>query len=386
MKVIVTGATGMVGHGVLLEALDDPSISEVLSISRSSTNINHPKLKELLHRDFSDFSKADSVTIHQLLTHTSGIRDYHYFPDWQQRSQSALTPLDVINQVSTDPYRFSPGSSFRYSNTGYILLGLIIEQVTKSTFEKYIQSAILDPLHLNHTGIITNSKSVKNLAVGYTTTPMESKIADYINYNQPFSSGNMYSTCSDLRKFTLAIMKSELLPNEKTKEVFENNTGYYGYGWGIRNFDGVKAYGHHGGMNGYWGSITYIPENETFLCFLTNDYNTPKHTINRDVVSILNGNEAALPEMYEARSIDEQTIDHISVDYLVKPGDTLSVFSDSNHVFMQETGQIAYELFQVGEERFVTTIHEFDIYFNNDSIHYKGMVNLSAPKLSLSDQ
>lgn len=261
-----------------------------------------------LSKFFPNFPKADSVTIHQLLTHTSGIRDYHYFQNWEVLSQSELTPTDLINQVKIDPFRFKPGSSFRYSNTGYILLGLIIEKVSAEPFSEYIKHAILTSLNLRNTGIITNTSQPSKLAKGYISTPESTTKVDYINYNQPFSSGNMHSTVWDLQRFTLAVINSELLPKTITKKVFENNGSYYGYGWGLRDFDGIKGYGHHGGMNGYWGSITYLPESQTFICFLTNDDNTPKYTINRDLVKILKGDKVYPPIAHEYRSISDSTL------------------------------------------------------------------------------
>ena len=82
--------------------------------------------------------------------------------------------------------------------------------------------------------------------------------------------------------------------DEKTKLMFESGV-YYGFGWGIRNFEGIKAYGHYGGMNGFVGAITYIPNGEYFICFLTNDDNTPKIRITNDLVSIVQGKDIPLP-------------------------------------------------------------------------------------------
>ncbi|GAB5539103.1 MAG: hypothetical protein Salg2KO_12060 [Salibacteraceae bacterium] len=338
-------------------------------------------LTDKLSKYFPDFPKSDSVSIQQLLTHTSGIRDYHFFKDWKQRSKTELTPMDVIDQVKTDPYRFAPGTSFRYSNTGYIFLGLIIEKVSGQHFEDYIKERILNPLDLDQTGVITNETKPKHLALGYTTDPEKTTLSEYINYNQPFTSGNMYSTVWDLQKFTKAVMTSTLLPIEKTHEIFDPNHKYYGYGWGFRDFDGTKAYGHYGGMNGYWGSVTYIPDQETFICFLTNDDNTPKYTITRDLIKLLEEDSVDMPLPYDYRKTSQMTIDHISGSYLIKPGDTLTVNQQNDKLLLQETGQIAYELFQVGENRFVMTMQEFDVSFDKDSIYFQGMVNLIAPKL-----
>ena len=220
-----------------------------------------------------------------------------------------------------------------------------------------------------------------NLAKGYTTTPKATVEAQYINYNQPFSSGNMCSTIWDLKRFTQRVISSELLPPEKSKEIFENNDGYYGYGWGLRDFEGTKGYGHYGGMNGFWGSVTYIPSLDAFVCFLTNDDNTPKYTINRDIIRILKGASVDHPRRYAYRETSESQTMAIVGDYLIKPGDTLHVTSSDSKLFMRETGQLNYELFQVGDNRFVMTTQEFDVRFDSDSIYFEGMVNLSAARL-----
>ncbi len=243
-------------------------------------------------------SQRNSVTIHHLLTHTSGIRDYHSLPDWKEDSQRDITPKYTVMRMAAEPFDFEPGTDFRYSNTGYILLGLIIEQISGKSFEQFIQDKILTPLKLHHTGVLTNEKSYSWLSQGLHINPRESKTADYINYNQPFSSGNMYSTPTDLWKFTKAVMSSQILAEGKTTEIFENNDGKYGYGWGIRDFDGTKAFGHYGGMNGFIGSITWLPKEDYFICILTNDDNTPKYNITEDLVSTIKGNSASTRAHY----------------------------------------------------------------------------------------
>jgi CubicO group peptidase (beta-lactamase class C family) len=246
-------------------------------------------LNSTLDKFFPSFPNAQNVTIHHLLTHTSGIRDYHVLSNWRADSKRDITPQYVVKRMAEQPYRFEPGTNFRYSNTGYILLGLIIEQVTQQSFASFLQDAIFTPLGLDDTGVINNNTIVLYLAEGYTSTLRTTRRADYINYNQPFASGNMYSTPYDLCKFTQAVMNSTLLPIDVTEQIFTNNSGRYGYGWGIRSFTS-KACGHHGGMNGFIGSITYIPESKMFLCFLTTDDNTPKYSITEDIVALVTGN------------------------------------------------------------------------------------------------
>lgn len=344
-------------------------------------------LEDKLSQFFPDFPKADSVSIKQLLTHTSGITNYHAFKDWRKDSKDKNTsPFTTLEKVKTSPYRFSPGERFRYSNTGYILLGLIIEQLSKQSFEDFIQKEILNPLELKNTGVITNEKDVGNLAKGYCTDPRETVLAEYINYRQPYTSGNMYSTTQDLWKFTKAVMNHRLLPREKTEEIFSVSQ-FYGYGWGIRNFDSTLAYGHHGGMNGFAGSITYIPSEEYFICFLTNDEYTPKSTIAEDLVALIKHKKVQLPKIDKLTKIDKDRIEKITGNYLIKPGDSLKVFMVDEKLYMQETGQMKHELFPLESGEFSTQLLEFNILFSKEqngkmqTLSFLGKSNLKAPRM-----
>lgn len=323
-------------------------------------------LNDKLSKYFPNFPNAEQVTIMQLLRHSSGIKDYHSLPDWRADSKKDTTaPLVTINKIAQLPqaYNFAPDSNFRYTNTGYILLGSIIEQVSGKTFANCIADEILTPLNLTETGVINNYSIVENLAQGYFTTPLETKKAAYINYMQPYASGNMYSTPKDLLKFTRAIFNNKLLSKEKTKEIVTNNTGKYGYGWGIRNYNGTKAYGHYGGMNGFIGAITYIPKGEYFICILTNDDNTPKQKITTDLVSIIEGKEVDAPKKITVTKVTDAMASEVTGNYLIKQGDTLTVYKNNNGLFMKETGQEPQQLFNIGGQKYVFTLLEFEVHF-----------------------
>ena len=314
---------------------------------------------------FPVFPKSDSVTIEMLLTHSSGIRDYHYLPDWIEISKLDKTPEYTIERVAELSYDFEPGTNFKYTNSGYILLGLIIEKVSGLSFEEYVKTKIIEPLELTNTGIIDNRKMVDGLANGYSTNLKTSEKAEYINYYQPFSSGNMYSTTYDLWKFTKAVMKNKLLKEEKTKSIFTSGLGSYGYGWGIRNYDSVLAYGHLGAMNGYVGGITYIPEGEYFIAFLTNDDNTQRYTVAENLVKIVTGKEVGLPEKKKLINLTRKQIEPHLGKYMIKLGDTLDVFMDGGLVYMKETGQQKLELFPIGDNKYTFSVLEMDVVFED---------------------
>ena len=327
----------------------------------------HGKLKvtDKLSKYFPNFESANDITILQLLNHTSGISDYKALSDWKIDSKSDnINPHLTVGKMSTLPLLFEPGSSFRYSNVGYILLGLIIQQVNNQSFSSFIERKIIQPLNLTNTGIIDNHSVIVNLANGYSSNPRETTKAEYVNYSQPFSSGNMYSTTHDLLKFTKTVMNGELLVKKRTKEIFESGK-YYTHGWGIRNFNGTKAFGHFGGMNGFVGSITYIPEGNWFICILTNDDNTPKVRITNDLVKIINNKVVANPLSTKLVELSDEFKDQVTGSYLVKPGNILKVFKENNRLYQQENGQQKHELFPFDNYRYSFDLLEFNVIFED---------------------
>lgn len=344
------------------------------------------KLDDKLATYFPNFPNADRITLKQLLNHTSGITDYHAFANWEERGRMSVTPGSTLATLLERPSLFEPGTRFSYSNSGYLFLGLIIEQVSGRSFEAFIREEILDPLKLEHTGIASNTRIIPELAIGYTSSPRETQHASYINYDQPFASGNMYSTPRDLWAFTQAVVQSKLLPEATTKELFQS-TWSYGYGWGIRDYDGIRTYGHFGGMNGYVGGISYIPEADYFICFLTNDDNTPKHTLMEDLIRIVHGREVLPPKPVQTIGLTDRMKSTVLGDYLVKPGDTLHVFEQDDRLFLRETGQMRHELFPIDTLEFAFTLLEFTAAFSkpgtqgSDSLRFTGKSGLLGRRI-----
>jgi CubicO group peptidase (beta-lactamase class C family) len=340
------------------------ALSILILVDQGKLSLDDP-----LAKFFPEIKVASKITITHLLNHTSGLQDYRSFPNWEKEGLSdATTPMTNVVKLYNAPLLFEPGEQFRYCNNGYILLGLIIEQVSRNSFASFVQEEILHPLALENTGVIKNDTIVEDLAVGYSSSPVEIEKAKYINYAQPFTSGNMYSTTEDLWKFTKGVMGSALLTEELTAKIFSSGQ-YYGFGWGIRNFDGIKAYGHYGGMNGFISSVTYFPSDSTFICLLTNDDCTPKARITSDLVTIMQGKEVTLPIKKTVIGVSEKEMQSIVGDYLIKPYDTLHVFEDSGRLYQQENNQYIHELFPYQPLYYQFKLLEFDAVFAKESKH-----------------
>ena len=148
-----------------------------------------------------DYPKAtgDKITIHHLLTHTSGIPNYTSLPNFfKDQSRNPYTPEEFVKTFSSLPLEFTPGEKFNYSNSGYFLLGYIIEKVSGKSYEQYLQETILDPLKMVNSGYDHADVILKNRAAGYEKRGKKIRNAPYLDMSIPYAAGSLYSTVEDL--------------------------------------------------------------------------------------------------------------------------------------------------------------------------------------------
>jgi CubicO group peptidase (beta-lactamase class C family) len=141
----------------------------------------------------------NNITIHHLLTHTSGIFDYTHSPEYREGMRRTWTPLETLALVRNKPLDFEPGSKFSYSSSGYIALGYIVEKVSGEKYEDYLKKHIFDLLDMNDTGYDHEAAIIEHRAGGYTPVPGgKLQNAEYIDMSRPFAAGALYSTVEDL--------------------------------------------------------------------------------------------------------------------------------------------------------------------------------------------
>jgi CubicO group peptidase (beta-lactamase class C family) len=217
----------------------------------------------------------ETITIHHLLTHTSGIPNFTDFPDYQSTMATPSPPEQTINRFQDEPLDFQPGERWSYSNSGYILLGHIIERVSSQSYEDFLQENIFTPLQMTNTGYDHNQD---DLAVGYKS--IFSK-ADFVDMSIPYAAGGLYSTVEDLYKWDQALYKNELLPQDYLDQIFAahvalpNSDGMaYGYGWVVGLEDRRQIITHGGGIEGFVTNIARYPEDETVIIILSNQQYT----------------------------------------------------------------------------------------------------------------
>ena len=239
-------------------------------------------LKDSLQRFFPEFPfKGHTITIENLLTHTSGLIDYQVFDIGINNAIRLDLPYSLLlDSLAPRPLLFSPGSKFEYSNSNYFLLGMIIEKLTGKKYDSYLQEAILKPAGLLNTYYDSPVRIIPGRVNGYTKLDSEYKNTDYISMSQVFSAGALLANVNDLFKWNKALRSYSIIRKETLDKAWGNfrlsDSAYagYGYAWFNSEFQGLKTIWHGGAIDGFRSIECYFPNQEYFLAVLINSENS----------------------------------------------------------------------------------------------------------------
>lgn len=290
------------------------------SITKLFTATAILKLEELgkidLHNPISSYLKpdndiwggnfpsfADTVTIHDLLSFSSGIEDHRKFSSFVKFDLDIKTPSDLLQFYSDYPLRFKPGSYYDYTGSNYNILGAIIEEVTKMPLNQFFESEIFKPLHMNETKIagtdFLNTLQEKNpeLSIGYIEKDKNSSKlieADEINLSTLFADSSAISTAEDLYVFIKALFQGKIISQEALKKIttpyFEthNKNLFAGYGLFIINDNPSNPiYVSSGTLDGYEAIVTYEPKSDTSIIILSNVNNGKVTALAKELAELL---------------------------------------------------------------------------------------------------
>lgn len=266
------------------------------------------------------------VTIHQLLNHTSGIPDYTERFDYVSIIVRSYIPIPVlIKNYCSDNLLSKPGEKFRYSSSGYVILGAIIESVTGKSYEENLKERILEPLKMTNTGYDSHYTILPNRAAGYQKYGFQYSNAMFIDMSIPNAAGAMYSTVEDMFKWERAFESKGLLSKKMRKKIFKPEKGNYGYGWYVEdtpiNVNGtetLKAY-HTGTIAGFKASISRLMDDNHTIIVLCNNDAVPIDQINEKLQLTLYDMPYDLPRKsiipMMLQSIEKQGIETAIVEY-----------------------------------------------------------------------
>lgn len=341
------------------------------------------------------------ITTHHLLVHSSGIPNYTALPGFfENQSRDPYGPEAFVELFKDKELDFTPGKQFNYSNSGYFLLGVIIEKLTGKTYEQMLHDNILGPLGMDDTGFDHHADILKNRATGYEKRGRDFVNSAYLDMSIPYSAGSMYSTVEDLYLWDQALYTNKLLTKEYMKLFFQPDDlpAYggmnYAYGWLI----GEEAIGnteetlsvttHGGGINGFNTNISRSISDQSLVVLLNNTGSAPLNDITVAIWAIINDKEYEMPKKslaYELGGIIEvEGMEAGLAFYEANKG------IDDFHLSENEMNQIGYRLMQndkleEAKQVFKLNINAFPESFNVYDSYAEALMNMGETEAAIAN-
>jgi CubicO group peptidase (beta-lactamase class C family) len=285
-------------------------------------------------------TQAYKITIEHLLTHTSGIKSLTNVPEFGKYIKEDLKPAEVLEKFKNQPMEFAPGTKFNYNNSGFFLLGYIIEKITGKTYQEYIEENFFKPLGMTNSLYGSDKKIIKNRAYGYQPDGDGFANADYLSMLLPYSAGSIMSTVEDLYKWNRALISYKLVKKETLEKAFTeykltNGKGTsYGYGWFLSKLQGSPTIEHGGGINGYLTDAIYLPAEDVFVAVFSNSTGKSPDLVSEKIAAIAIGK----PLNYKEIPVDKATLEEYTGVYEDEDSNQRMITVDSAQLYSQRSG------------------------------------------------
>ena len=241
------------------------------------------KLEDPVQRHYTNAPAAwSNVTVRHLLTHTSGIKSYTDLPNFFGTIRKDYTPEELLGLVIDRPLDFSPGEKWAYCNTGYYLLGLIIEKTSGQSYADFLSAHIFQPAGMGTARVNHQFEVIPNRATGYEIRSNRVWRSEFVSPTQPFAAGALVGTALDLAKWDAALYTDKILPRRALEEMWtpvkltDGKTSPYGYGWQVDDIRKHHFVGHGGGIHGFTSFILRLVDDKLTVIVLANTGASPQ--------------------------------------------------------------------------------------------------------------
>ncbi|MBS1857818.1 MAG: serine hydrolase [Acidobacteria bacterium] len=320
----------------------------------------------------------DKVTIFHLLTHTSGIPSFTGFPDYAKLEPFPSTPAGLVARFRDKPLEFQPGEKWAYNNSGYVLLGYLLEKITGETYERFVTDNIFTPLGMKDSGYDSNSAIIPRRAEGYVAGKNGFQHAGYIDMTIPLSAGALYSTTLDLLKWQQGLYGGKLLQPASLARMttpFKNN---YAFGLDVGTPpSGHRRFSHGGGIEGFNTELEYYPDDKLTVVVLENANGaTPPEEIARSLALSALGLPVTLPSERQETAVSPELLARYSGAYRLPQGPAVLITHEGNHLIGKLGVQPEVPFFPQSETLFFAKAVDAQIEFTADAsqltIHQNG--------------
>lgn len=316
-----------------------------------------------------------TITIEHLLTHTSGIQSYTGMPGWMRdKIMTPMKPEELIDGFKKEPMNFAPGERYAYNNSGYILLGAIIEKVSGKSYEAFVKERIFDPLGMTSSYYDNTEPIIKKRAAGYTGDAKEPRNARYLSMTQPYAAGSLASTVDDLARWDEALATGKILKPESLAQAWKpyvlkgGEATTYGYGWGPAKLRGRRSIAHGGGIFGFSTFALSLPDDKVYVAVLCNSDSpaTDPGFLARKLAALATGDP--FPEWTELK-VDSAILERYAGVYRIDANSTRTVTVTDGRLNTQRTGA------QLLPAR---ASSETEFFYDQSFTHFKFVVDASG--------
>ncbi len=326
------------------------------------------KTDDLVSKYFTNSPSAwDKITIYHLLTHTSGIPNFTNFPEYEQFQTHPTTPEKLVAFFRDKPLDFEPGSKWSYSNSGYEVLGYIIEKVSGQTYQQFLDENVFKPLHMADSGYDSNSRVIAQHAYGYAPGPEGPRVAGYVDMTVPYSAGGLYSTTRDLLKWERGLFGGQLLTPPSLEKMITPFKKDYGCGLSITTVSGRKRIEHNGGIQGFNAELVYWPEEQLTVVALANLNGTAPDAIAGDLAATVHGEKVVLLSERKEITLAPEQLKPFVGRYSLSPDVNVDITLDENQLTTQMTGQPKIPMFAESPTTFFLKVVDAEVKFGKDA-------------------
>ncbi len=326
------------------------------------------KVEDPVRKYLPDLPESwDKITIFNLLTHSAGVFNYTARPDFKEFTRRRMTPQQIVDLVRDKPLDFQPGEKMSYSNTGYVVLGMVIEKVSGQPYAQFLQDNIFTPLAMKDSGYEDQVAILPLRARGYSRTPDGKLVnADFIDMSTPFSAGALVSTTHDLLTWENALFAGKVVSQESLAKMTTPFKNDYGFGLIMRKVDGHRQVWHNGGIDGFTTDMRTYPDDHLTIIVLDNIATGAPADIANKLADVSFGKTVLLTSERKEVPVDAKILARYVGHYQLSPAFAIDVTVDGNALYAQATRQPKLQLFAEGPKDFFLKAVDAQVSFVAD--------------------
>jgi CubicO group peptidase (beta-lactamase class C family) len=343
-------------------------------------------LDDKLIKYFPGFPKGDSVTVHMLLNHTSGVFDYTEINGFMGWASLPLSGDSLVSRFRNLPYNFSPGTQWRYCNSGYFLLGMIVEKASGLGWRDYVYRNVLSKAGLQHTDINRWDSIMPHRARGYERAGEKVINAPFISMEIPYAAGAIISTTHDLDQWTHALYAGKVVSMTSLKKMTTPYMGKYGYALLIDSTGNHKRIWHNGGIPGFETMLAHYPEEDITIVVFSN-FESGSTRIGTGIGGILFDQKVEIPIEKKGIALSSEQLRMFTGEFTIQgPGVKVRITEKEGKLFAEVADGAPQELKASSATSLFAALDPnvvIDYTFNADGSIKQVMLNQGGKKMEM---